>query len=173
MPAQAGRITDRILSYFPSDAYKKYASRLPIERFRTTKALSSAYQETVLVPCDNDQAPLNESYFHYRGYMIDPGRRTFAVLRGDPMEIPAQDLCERFSDLQKLYAAMQPPSRHSVYFPYRIEKSYSLDALPDVADFLSDAYALERVPKSVSAMALDGEFGPAPKINRHAHNSGR
>lgn len=171
--APFSQITDRILAYFSCDAYKKCVSRLPCERFRTTGPLSADYQETLLIPCDNDSTPLNESYFQYRGYIIDPGNWTFTVLRGDPMEIPTQDLCERFSDLQKIYAAMLTPPGHSVYFPYRIEKKYSFDELPDVADFLRDAYSAVRVFKKVSARAPDREFDPRPEMSRCAGNSGR
>lgn len=138
----SGLVMGKILECFPGNSSQKYVGSLPLERFRTKGPLTPAYLETLLLPCDNESAPLNESYFLYRGYMIDPGQRQFNVLRGDPMEIPTQELCERFSDLQKIYASMLMPLRHSVYFPYRIEKSYSLDALPLVLDFLSDVHSL-------------------------------
>lgn len=142
MSTPACGVMDGMMAYFPADSSQKYAGSLPLERFRTRGPLAPAYRETLLIPCGNDPEPLNESYFRHRGYMIDPGQRRFNVLRGDPMEVPTQELCERFSDLQNLYASMLMPLKHSVYFPYRIEKSYSLDALPPVLDFLRDVLSL-------------------------------
>ncbi|MEI7850285.1 MAG: hypothetical protein WCH86_00465 [Kiritimatiellales bacterium] len=173
MPIPISKIADKILEYFPRVSFKKYASSLPFERFRTTGPLTPAYQETLLIPCDNASTPLNKSYFQYRGYMIDPGQRKFTVLRGDPMSIPTQELCKRFSDLQKLYASMLTPLRHGVYFPYKIEQTYSLDALPDVSGFLSDTYSAARVLKKVSVRVSDSEFDSRPEMIQHAHNSGR
>lgn len=132
----SSQVMDRMLACFPGNASQKYAGSLPLERFRTMGPLTPAYQETLLIPCDDETEPLSEGYFRHRGYMIDPCQRQFNVLRGDPMEIPTQELCERFSDLQNLYTSMLMPLKHSVYFPYRIEKSYSLEALPVVMDFL-------------------------------------
>lgn len=173
MPIPISKIADKILEYFPRVSFKKYPSSLPFERFRTTGSLTPTYQETLLIPCDHASAPLNKSYFQYRGYMIDPTQRKFTVLRGDPMEIPTQELCECFSDLQKLYASMLTPLRRGVYFPYRIEETYSLDALPDVSVFLSDAYSAAHILKKVSVGVSDSELDSRPEMRQHAYNSGR
>lgn len=62
--------------------------------------------------------------------MIDPGQQQFNIMRGGIVEHVTKELCTRFDDSQKEYIRAGTWRDDHIYFPYRIEKNYSFDALP-------------------------------------------
>lgn len=131
------QISDWLTHRFPRGTFVR-EDRSSLELFKQKDRGFSADLETILIPCSNDPTILDESYFRYRGYLINPEHQRLDVLRGDHLEEPTQVLFDQFDDKEKQYAIEALSRRNKTYFPYRIEKSYRLDALPSATKFLND-----------------------------------
>lgn len=136
-PLHSEQILEGMNRRFPRGTFSRDPGA-PIELFKPKEITSSAYLETLLIPCDSDQTALDERHFRYRGYLINPEQQRFDVLRGDHMEEPTQALYSRLTDQEKQYAIDALSRKDKSYFPCKIEKSYDLSTLPTTAQFLND-----------------------------------
>lgn len=141
-PLQSGGLSEELLSRFPNKTFRR-DHQAPINLFKPQNHISPSYLETLLIPCQNEQISLNDSYFRYRGYLIDPKQRRFDVLRGEQLEEPTQVLFEQLGDEERKYAIEAVSRRDKLYFPCKIEKTYHLDVLPSLPQFISDLSALK------------------------------
>ncbi len=134
------KLANSLHDRFPEETFYRIPSEESLECYVPFPGAQNVDDAKVLIP----ETPDNACFFHASnyprfGYLVDIASKQLHTIRGDDhLHMPANRVYETFTQSQQEVLENSKNYRHSSFFPFKTEHTYSLDALPSMYKFESD-----------------------------------